>query len=383
MRLLVLALLPIMSLAAIAGDGNPPKSYPLWDGEPIEEYAKNVGLPTTKTIDLGDGVTMEFVLIPAGKFTMGRSAPTSVDEWAFRTRILAGQVALVVGSGTLLVLLSVTVAQAIRRRQRPQFSLARLLVMAGVAGMGLLGGLHWWYSERAFNEANVAYAAALARYQARSSVLPPIIMDDRPGHEVTLTRPFYIGKHEVTQEQYHEAMGTNPSRVKGRALPVDRVCWDDTQEFCKKVSKRTGLIFRLPTEAEWEHACRAGTKTAYSAGDAETDLDRVGWYHKNSNCDVHPVGQKAPNNWGIYDMHGNALEWCQDNFGKYMATAETDPTGPETDPRHLGVWPHVLRSGCAFVDWKACRSANRFVILSNWWNLPIGFRVVLSLPRKP
>ena len=122
--------------------------------------------------------------------------------------------------------------------------------------------------------------------------------DDETQHEVKLTKPFHIGKFEVTQEQYRQVMGTNPSHFRGRDLPVEMVSWDDALEFCKKASERTGKTVRLPTEAEWEYACRAGTKTAYYTGDGEADLDQAAWHIKNSDNTTHPVGQKVPERLG-------------------------------------------------------------------------------------
>ena len=144
--------------------------------------------------------------------------------------------------------------------------------------------------------------------------------EDLDAHKVTLTQPFYLGVYEVTQEQYERVMGKNPSNFKGPQNPVEKVSWDDAVEFCRKLSelpeeKAAGRIYRLPTEAEWEYACRAGTTTKYSFGDSESELGEYGWFDKNSDRKTHPVGQKQPNKWGLYDMHGNVWEWCSDWYG--------------------------------------------------------------------
>ena len=195
-----------------------------------------------------------------------------------------------------------------------------------------------------------------------------------PAHEVTLSKPFFPGKFEVTREQYQQVMGANPSNFKGAKLPVEMVSWDDTQEFCKKVKEKTGQTVRLLTDAEWEFACRAGTTTTYYSGDTEADLGRAAWYGANSKWTTHPVGQKEPNAWGLYDVHGNVWEWCQDWYGEYAAGAATDPQGPAT-----GI-SRVLRGGSwSFVP-RGCRSAFRGNVQPGYRNLDVGFRSILAGP---
>lgn len=125
---------------------------------------------------------------------------------------------------------------------------------------------------------------------------------------------FEMQQTTVTQAQWEEVMGNNPSRIKGDDLPVTNVSWHDAQEFCKRLSERTGDTYRLPTEAEWEYACRAGSTGKWCFGDDESQLDEYAWYYDNSSGTVHPVAQKKPNAWGLYDMHGNVWEWCQDEY---------------------------------------------------------------------
>ena len=142
-------------------------------------------------------------------------------------------------------------------------------------------------------------------------------------HEVTLTKPFYMGKYEVTQEQWEAVMGNNPSRTKGAKLPVTNVSWNDCQDYIKKLNAKTNGGYRLPSEAEWEYACRAGTKTAYAFGNSITKSDVS--FGKDSTM---VVGSYKTNFFGLYDMHGNVLEFCQDWFELYPVGSETDPQGP-------------------------------------------------------
>jgi formylglycine-generating enzyme required for sulfatase activity len=148
-------------------------------------------------------------------------------------------------------------------------------------------------------------------------------------HEVTLTKPFYIGKYEVTQEQWERVMGNNPSNFRGPRLPVTNVSWDDCQDFIKKFNAKTNSGYRLPTEAEWEYACRAGTNTAYSVGDKIIPADAN--YNESGKGKAITVGSYKPNGFGLYDMHGNVWEWCEDYYiSTYPVGAVTDPKGPGT-----------------------------------------------------
>jgi formylglycine-generating enzyme required for sulfatase activity len=185
--------------------------------------------------------------------------------------------------------------------------------------------------------------------------------DERPVHKVTIGKPFYLGKFEVTQEQWEAVMGGNPSHFKGKQNPVDRVSWEAAQEFIKKLNEKfaaSGTTFSLPTEAQWEYACRAGGSTRYGFGNAEGDLAEYGWLADNAGGTTHPVGEKKPNAWGLYDMHGNVWEWCADWYdGKYYSqSSATDPTGPTV------VSSRVLRGGSWGDPAPYCRSASRFCL---------------------
>ena len=170
-------------------------------------------------------------------------------------------------------------------------------------------------------------------------------------HEVSLTKPFYIGKYEVTQEQGNAVMGGNPSYKKGAKLPVTNVSWNDCNEFIKKLNAKTDGGYRLPTEAEWEYACRAGTITEYSFGDYVTPKDTN--YERSKLYGPVAVGSYKPNAFGLFDMHGNVWEWCEDWYGDYQAGAETDPKGPAVGDYR------VLRGG-SFFNISKPRSSLRF-----------------------
>jgi formylglycine-generating enzyme required for sulfatase activity len=177
--------------------------------------------------------------------------------------------------------------------------------------------------------------------------------DESPQHEVTISKPFYMGVTEVTQAQYEAVMGTNPSANKGPMNPVENVSWNGATEFCRKLSAKTGKTFRLPTEAEWEYACRAGSKTRFSFGDSESALGDYAWYKGSRGGNPQPVAQKKPNAWGLYDMHGNVWEWCADGYGSYPTGASTDLQGAGSGDKR------VLRGGNSDDDVGYVRSAVR------------------------
>jgi formylglycine-generating enzyme required for sulfatase activity len=201
--------------------------------------------------------------------------------------------------------------------------------------------------------------------------------DEKPQHRVRITNPFYLGKYLLTREQWEAVMGSSKtSNVKAPKNPVVNVSYVDCQQYLDKLNKRQGnpaSKFVLPTEAQWEYACRAGSKTRYCFGDDEKQLGEYAWYGANSGDKTHPVGEKKPNAWGLYDMHGNVWEWCQDWYdGGYYAKSPTDdPTGPATGSAR------VFRGGCWFFPAGGCRSAYRFRGLPGFRFDFLGFRVSL------
>ena len=204
-----------------------------------------------------------------------------------------------------------------------------------------------------------------------------VMGDGSASHEVTLTRPFYMGVTEVTQEHYQRVMGANPSKFKGAKNPVETVNWDDAVSFCKKLSempkeKAAGREYRLPTEAEWEYACRAGSTTSYSFGDSAELIGEYAWFEENAGNETHPVGEKKPNGWGLYDMHGNVWEWCQDWYADYSPDASTDPHGPNRGTSR------VDRGGSWGNDAADCRAAYRGSLGPTRRAARRGFRLALS-----
>ncbi len=214
--------------------------------------------------------------------------------------------------------------------------------------------------------------------------------NEGPQHEVELTRGFYLGVHPVTQGEYQQVVGSNPSRFSGaRQRPVEQVSWLDAVVFCNRLSKREkreafynvigqevqivgGDGYRLPTEAEWEYACRAGTTTPWWFGDHELRLRDFAWYHLNSGNTTHPVGEKPANDWGLHDMYGNVCEWCQDRFSSeyYADSPKCDPLGPDAGQGR------VLRGGSWGYYPDQCQSAFRyFSTLPGSQNASYGFRV--------
>ena len=261
------------------------------------ETAKALGVPVERDIDIGNGVKMTMVLIPAGEFLMG-SAPTTSPQQLEK----------------------------------------------------IFGKDQWADYSREF-----------------------------PQHHVKISKPFWLGKTEVTQAQWEAVMGENPSKFKGKPQnPVEQVSRHDCQGFLQKLSAKSGKAFRLPTEAEWEYACRAGTVSEFYFGDSQSALAQHAWFSGNSGRTTHPVGQTKPNAWGLHDMGGNLWEWCEDWYGPYKWAGDVDPRGP-ADGRN-----RVLRGGSWRDSPRYCRSAYRRCLdpSSRYHYHGLGFRVrVVPGPR--
>lgn len=205
----------------------------------------------------------------------------------------------------------------------------------------------------------------------------------RQKHRVTLTRDYWLGKYEVTQAEYESVMGKNPSAFHGDPnRPVEKVRYHEAADYCAAITKReaaarrlpAGFVYRLPTEAEWEYACRAGTTNLFSFGDDASVADRCAWTLENSDATTHPVGLKEPSPWGLHDIHGNVWEWTLDWFAEYPAADVADPVGPAQ-----GVYK-VFRGGSWNHPVELARSRNRFMMPPTNGIYFLGFRVALGKP---
>ena len=197
---------------------------------------------------------------------------------------------------------------------------------------------------------------------------------EKPAHQVTITRPYYIAKYPVTQAQWKAVMGSEPSKFLGKDYPVEMVSWDGAQAFIKKLNETEGTtLYRLPTSAEWEYAARAGTETEYFWGDDAGMLGEYAWYWDNSGAITHSVGKKKANPWGVHDIYGNVWEWVEDWHGAYTAEARTDPRGPETGSERV-------TRGAGYTSFaKFFRSASRFHLAPGSKANNVGFRLARSV----
>ena len=210
-----------------------------------------------------------------------------------------------------------------------------------------------------------------------SPATEPARRDNEDQHRVKISRPFYLGICEVTVAQFDKVMGMRPSHWKADNNPIEQVSWEQVTSFCRELSasaaeQQAGRVYRLPTEAEWEYACRAGSQTPFSFGSNPEEFGVYGWFLKNSDSRSHSVGQKKPNSFGLYDMHGNVWEWCQDWYGEFETGFSVDPTGPVSSfsrVRRGGSWEHPPRQG---------RSSHRSYLPPDYRYCKLGFRVALT-----
>ena len=215
-----------------------------------------------------------------------------------------------------------------------------------------------------------------------SEVGDPFRNQDETFHQVTITHSFWMGKHEVTNERWNEVWGITDFNSSEQQLPVSQVSHGKAQAFCWKLTESEraagiippGFIYRLPTEAEWEYACRAGTSSVFSFGDDPDSLSNFAWHNSESRGELQPVGRKSPNAWGLHDMHGNIYEWCFDWYGDYSSFSVVNPLGA------LSGKGRVLRGGSYTSDGSQCRSSFRYPLTPITRAFNIGFRLVLGRP---
>jgi formylglycine-generating enzyme required for sulfatase activity len=201
--------------------------------------------------------------------------------------------------------------------------------------------------------------------------------NEKPQHRVRISKPFYLGKYKVTQDQWEAVMGENRSAFRGPKYPVNGVNCDDCQKFIKKLNDKfpsRGGKFCLPTEAQWEYACRAGSTTPWCCGNDVSKLNQYAWYEGNNEFAIHPVGLKKPNAWGLYDMHGDLWEWCADIYDRryYAISPSNDPTGPAYPGQR------VLRGGSWNVGPNYARSSRRSWLGPTVGSFLHGFRLAMS-----
>lgn len=215
-------------------------------------------------------------------------------------------------------------------------------------------------------------------------------LDERPVRTVIITHPFDISRREITQGQYYAVMGKDPSAFKGGNRPVEHVSWNDATEFCRRLTLHAhqegrlsaDLVFRLPTEAEWEYVCRAGSTGVYSFGDSSAELGTYAWYRDNSATGTREAGTARANAWGVHDMHGNVREWCLDSYEAYHPYELTDPVSHKNNPFRVS-----RGGGFRHFAW-GCRSADRRGDTLSTRDKALGFRIVAAetifqLERSP
>jgi formylglycine-generating enzyme required for sulfatase activity len=263
-----------------------------------------------------------------------------------------------------------------------------------------LGAFFWWATVHDYSPA-IAVEGLLARVGVLSPIEPDMLpvqagsfqmgspqeeagryQSEGPVRTVTFQRSFLIGKHEVTFAEYDRFAAATGRPLPGdqgwgRGLrPVINVSWEDAKAYADWLNKKTGKEFRLPSEAEWEYACRTATRTRFYTGDSDKDLDRAGWYWDNSGGQTHPVGEKAPNAWGLYDMHGNVYEWVEDDWHGSYERAPSEGQAWVDNPRGS---LRVVRGGSWIFVAQYCRSAVRDIFVPDGRSLNVGFRLSRSV----
>jgi formylglycine-generating enzyme required for sulfatase activity len=328
--ILILVFVPFLSNGLKGQDGSlttiPSSPWKVYDAWPFsageakrrqEETARDLGAPIERKLDLGNGVAMELVLIPAGRFVMGTAEPVEPDWEKLDGAIQKGKAILGLGGILILVFLFPVLWDSLRKRIWPRASLGRFILLFLALSVTIIGVTTWWIEDQTRTLAKAEFEAVKARFAHAGN-------SETPTHPVIITRPFYIGKYEVTQEEWKQVMNNNPSFFIGLRRPVERVSWQDAQAFCGKVKENTKLDIRLPSEAEWEYACRAGMETIFHNGDEEKRIGMIAWYYENSGGQTHPVGEKEANSFGLFDMPGNVWEWLGEHGHESFPDVRSD-----------------------------------------------------------
>jgi formylglycine-generating enzyme required for sulfatase activity len=315
-----------------------------WDGkESIDEYSRRRRLANSIILNLGSDVTMECVLVPDGMYIMGAPMPET---------IYIGLSICAISIILILTLICAIVYRSFRTRRRIQYSLLELIIFTNLAGFAIYGFIRYSHASEAYRQ------------------WVWLGEESHPSHKVNIIMPYYMSKYEVTQKQYKQVMGCNPSSYEGPDMPVHDVSWDDAKEFCRRASDKLKMHIRLPSESEWEYACRAGTYTAYNTGNDEACLARAGWYLYNSTNyrpttgwavvigRASPVGMKEPNRFGLYDMHGNVWEYCEDDWHDNYYGAPRNGVA-WLDSKYPGIGDCVVRGGSWREGAMGCLSRRR------------------------
>jgi formylglycine-generating enzyme required for sulfatase activity len=236
------------------------------------------------------------------------------------------------------------------------------MLMIFALAVGAYGGVRWRAERIAWDN----YRIEMARFERAYP-------EEKPAHQVTISKPFYMGKYEVTQAQYQQVVGKLKESFRGANFPAGNLSWYECLDFCRLNSQ---TLMRLPTEAEWEFACRAGTDTDFGPGNSAKDLESVAWCSANSGGTSHAVGTKDPNTFGLCDMHGNQFEWTGDCYSDYALGAVTDPSSSPAAPRSV---PMALRGGSVIDGPDCCRATTRLGKVNSTRHPLFGFRVVTPI----
>lgn len=352
-----------------AAEAAPPApSWPMWEpGESIEAYAKRAGLEPAQSFDLGNGETLEVVLLPAGSYRMGTPPPEEPpDRWYY------GWAIMFLGLIFLVSFVTLVIARVYHKKAKLQLSLRHLLLVLLSLAVAMMGYMRWRENEARWRR----YERDLETYNYTES-------NERPAHKVTLTRPVYIGKYEVTEGQFEKVWPTRPPPPPpDLRKAVSHVPFRQAEDWCHALSGQLDRVVRLPFEEEWEFAARGGTETPFFFGTSENLLGTYAHVYEGRGAAAHAVGLKQPNPFGLFDVYGNVSEWCYVRRRRY-SDAE-DAIGPDAELTDLA----TLRGGSSRASFQQARSARRGIFDSEWNYRGaaifqgMGFRVVVELPPE-